>query len=285
MQIACHLLLGLGAACTCAPDLPSLPPGWVWLEVGDRPLRAYVPPVARGADPAQGPRPLVVALHGNNGTAEDFARATQLPELADQEGALVLFPQGAGRERPSWHAGPGCCGEAGEQALDDVAYLDAALGAARRRWSVDRVLGVGFSNGGMMLQRWVCEGEQVPDALVVAAAPVLIPACARARPTPLRVYAGTADERIPLLGGQGDRANRSYPSLRETLAFWWGVNGCERRGERATVGDTTCEALRCGAPLVACVVEGFGHAWPGGRNAPNTQAGATLAGWRWFLEL
>ena len=158
------LLAGCGLFSDGPSPLPALAnpcgevaPGWYTVEAVGREALLYLPA-------GSGPRDAVVALHGNNSSAAEFATITRYAELADRDGFAVVLPQGVGAARSAWHAGPECCGEALAQDVDDVAYLDATLRAARvRACATGRVLGVGFSNGGMMLHRWVCEGEAPPE--------------------------------------------------------------------------------------------------------------------------
>ena len=51
----------------------------------------YLPPGAANA--TDGPRPLVVMLHGCKQTATDFAASTRMNQLAERKGFAVLYPQ------------------------------------------------------------------------------------------------------------------------------------------------------------------------------------------------
>ncbi|MFT4622646.1 MAG: polyhydroxybutyrate depolymerase [Myxococcota bacterium] len=266
------------------PALPSLAdpcaevsPGWYTVQASGREALLYLP-----AGP--GPRDAVVALHGNNSSAAEFATITRYAELADRDGFVVVLPQGVGAARSSWHAGPECCGEALARDVDDVAYLDASLLAARTQaCATGRVLGVGFSNGGMMLHRWVCEGAEPPDAIAAAAAPAMNDwSVCREHPVPVRLYHGMDDTRVPLAGGTGDRGAHTFRSIEATMDEWQRANQCVPPVKKTVDGDTTCYTWTCAAPTEQCVIAGHGHAWPGGRNFKGSTARMTEGAWLWF---
>ena len=78
----------------------------------------------------------------------------------------------------------------------------------------------------------------------------------------------------------------NYTSVAETMEVWRARNQCTDAAPEVSVqGDTRCEAWTCAAATELCSVEGFGHAWPGGRNAQHTDADATVAAWTWFQQV
>src|SRR5947199_7948132 len=91
------LQLTLGAAPNAARRTPSEPAGTAGGPI--RHLNYTGPAGARRYDlylpvrPADGPRPLVVMLHGGSQSAADFAGGTRMNSLADQHGFLVAYPE------------------------------------------------------------------------------------------------------------------------------------------------------------------------------------------------
>lgn len=75
---------GFGAA---APQAPATTP-WTQGRTGARRHELHVP-----ASLGDGPVPLLVMLHGGTQDAADFARGTQMNELADRHGFLVVYPE------------------------------------------------------------------------------------------------------------------------------------------------------------------------------------------------
>ncbi len=108
-----------------------------------RSYRLYVP--ANVADNA----PLVVSLHGANGN--QWANRPMTTEVADDEGFIVVYPQGktvdfylAGMNTTGWVSS----GEVNA----DVEFIKAVIEDVKKNYSVDskRIYCCGFSNGGMM---------------------------------------------------------------------------------------------------------------------------------------
>jgi polyhydroxybutyrate depolymerase len=294
MPWANHRLLPLAAivATACLPILPEVEdpcgdwpsPGLYRLPVDLDGMRTRAPLVYVPA--GRGPRDLVVALHGGGGDGRAFGETARLFDLADQEGAVIVLPDGTGLFRPTWAAGGGCCGEAGARGLDDVAFLREVAAQVRPKVCGRALLAVGFSAGGMMAQRWACEDNQV-DAALTAAGPLMIDGYAACPidPKPVLLYHGTADTTVPFDGGFGNGGQVDFRSHEETVAYWRWRNLCEDGpGQTSVSGDTRCTTWTCDAPTVSCAIDGYGHAWPGGLNT-NSDAQATLEGWSWFQGL
>ncbi len=241
-----------------------------------RPL-VYVPATS-------GPRDIVVGLHGGGSSGRSFVATTLLSPLADREGLVVIAPDGLGFFRNSWNAGGGCCGEAGGREHDDVAFLDAAVKEVSRKTCGNNVLAAGFSAGSMMAHRWGCQGSTV-DAVLASSGPMMVdPETCRDRPLPVRHYHGLDDRRVPYEGGYGDQAQNDFRSVDETMEAWRQRNGCSAEPPlRLVDGAATCLTWDCDADTTLCSIEGYGHAWPGGRNQ-GASVDVTTEGWAWFEE-
>lgn len=64
------------------------------------------------------PLPLVIAMHGGFGSGTQLENQSQLTVKAEQEGFIMVYPDGTGTIR-TWNAG-GCCGYAMNNNIDDV---------------------------------------------------------------------------------------------------------------------------------------------------------------------
>lgn len=284
------LMVLTGAACASLfEDRPELPrpddPCATWPDPGTYALTVpgfsrkplvYVPDTA-------GPRDAVVMLHGAGSTADRIRGATRFAALATGEGFVAVYPNGTGTlQGYTWNAGS-CCGYADQVQIDDVGFLDAMTAELRDRTCADRVLGVGHSNGSMMIHRWTCEGEG-PDAAFGTAGPLLLDTC-EGDPAPVTAWHGTDDAVVPLEGGDvGDGV--VFPDAREAFARVRARNGCDDTAPTVErVGDTTCETWSCDAPTTFCTLDGWPHRWPGGDNDREESPVAERWALDWFAGL
>ena len=267
----------------CLPWLPDVAdpcaswqaPGWYRIEVPrsdshDRRPHVYVPQ-------AEGPRDVVVLLHGAGMSGSKMDDVANFVKGADQHGFVLVTPDGLGWPLRDWNAGP-----AFEDGRDDVAFLEALVGQLAPRVCGDAVLATGFSNGAMMAHRWGCEGRQI-DAIAPVSGPMMVDAC-DGDPLPVRHYHGTDDPVVPAEGGEGTSLRDVvFRSADQSMATWRERNQCSDEAPEVTVtGDTSCSRWDCAVPTELCLIEGWGHRWPGGIHATQTDANATQAIWDWF---
>jgi polyhydroxybutyrate depolymerase len=160
------------------------------------------------------PAPLVGALHAHSQEPNKIRAHSQLEALADEQGFIVAFPDGASG---SWNAGL-CCFPGSVDGVDDVAFLDEVLTLARARAPVDpsRITFTGGSNGGMMALRYACERPKVVAAVAVVAGPLVAP-CPLSVPVPVLVLHGAKDTVVPLNGGPNRRLGVTFPPLDGSL--------------------------------------------------------------------
>ncbi len=270
---------GGGPAGPSAPTLISGDHSFA-LEVGGR-LRRYlvrVPP----STPRGPPPPVVLAFHGGGGNPEQFQETAGLDAVADREGFVVVYPAGTGLVDGTltWNAGPGCCGFARDQNIDDVRFVLALLDDLADRHQIDtlRVFLTGHSNGSMMAYRVTSEAPRWVAGAVGVGGTMQLPTVQPSLPVPVLHIHSEDDPRAFYEGGVRD--DRVHPPVSEMLDLWAGMNGCDNSPVEveARTGSPggpdsghTAVLLRwsCGkSPLEHWRLTGAGHAWPGHRVSP-----------------
>ncbi len=159
--------------------------------------------------------PLLFVLHGGGGGMRSVAESgadAEWPEIADEEGILLVVPNGVDPETGDtagddqhWND---CRADAPavETGADDTGFIAALINWAAARWPVDsrRVYATGSSNGGMMCYRLALElGDRI-----AAIAPFIanLPAVSECRDgghvVPVFICNGDEDGRyMPWAGG------------------------------------------------------------------------------------
>ena len=233
---------------------------------GERPYTLYVPTTG------EGPRPLVVMLHGGTQTAADFAAATRMSVLAEEHGFLVAYPEQVTSANAmrywNWFQPADQQREGGEPAIlaGIVADVAAAHGVDR-----DRVYVAGFSAGAAMA---AVLGATHPDVFAAVGVHSGLPhGCAHDvasaftamrqgprvrpldRPVPVIAFHGDADPTVD--AANATRVVEQFSGGRAT------GTAVTERGPGRTAGRTVVR--RDGAVVAEqWTVHGSGHAWSGG---------------------
>jgi len=203
--VACVVALGLAA------------PAWAVTVTDHTIARPEGPRHYLRVDPddkASGKRPLVILLHGHGASAAHMVGLASLggyasqawPTLAAREHVLLLAPDGAkGSDgKQGWND---CRLDAPTNtAVDDVGLIGALIDTAVAQYHADpaRVYVYGVSHGGGMAYRAAI--ELAPRLAAVGVASGMMAArsgcVAPARPLPVFIAHGTADEIVPYAGGK-----------------------------------------------------------------------------------
>jgi len=235
-----------------------------------RTFGVYVPPSydLNGA----GPAPLLLLFHGGFGSGDQVFANARMMDLADDEGIIVVSPDGVASPGGirTWNAG-GCCGYAVSQNIDDVGFVAALLDQLGQSLCLDlrRVYAAGMSNGAMLSYRLGCELSARIAAIGPVAGSDMTASCAATRPVPVMHVHGSADMHVPWVGGLGcGPAGVPYVSVEDSIGGWIERNTCS--GPTTLYhdeGDGHCErrgSCPSGADVVLCTIAAGGHSWPGG---------------------
>ncbi|WP_422018424.1 alpha/beta hydrolase family esterase [Roseateles sp.] len=271
------------------------------LEVQGRKVLVHLPTRYDEAKPA----PLVLAFHGGGGHAGYMADDEKygLQKKADEAGFVVAFPNGyskfPGGRLATWNAG-GCCGDARDRNVDDVAFARAVVAAIQAKYAIDatRVFATGMSNGGMLVHRLACEAPDVFRAVASVAGTDATTSCAPSRPISVLHIHARDDDHVLFNGGAGPNAFRderkvmAFVSVPETISRWVQRDHCATPAQRTL--DTPgafCEThTGCagGTSVQLCVTDTGGHSWPGattvrrGKAPASTALDANDVIWRFF---
>ena len=254
----------------------------------ERDYRLYVP--RRVPD---GPVPLFIGLHGGTGWADQFAANDHIEGLAESNGFLVVHPDGvkvAIGGGGVWNGGV-CCGVAAREGVDDVGFVEAVIDHVAADHEVDprRVFAFGHSNGGIMSYRLACELADRVVGIGAVAGTLGVDRCEPDWPVSVIHVHGTADESVPLAGGQGPRsvAGVDFPPPRDGFATLADADGCPAADE-VTEGDVTTATrapCRDGTAAAFVTIAGAGHAWPGGTGPVSPVVGPVHEGYDATAEL
>jgi poly(hydroxyalkanoate) depolymerase family esterase len=260
--------------------------------IGTRAYKLYVPSSQR-----DGPRPLIIMLHGCTQTADDFAAGTRMNFAAEAHGCFVAYPEQASSANAqrcwNWFKRGDQERGTGEPAI--------IAGIARQIISdygidVRRVYVAGLSAGGAAA---AIMGEAYPDIFAAVGVHSGL-ACGAARdlPSAFAAMRGDAPVRsgghaVPTIVFHGDRDTTVHPRNGEQVAA--------RAGGKLQIVDTPATSPPFGkftrsvrhdargqSVLELWQIHGAGHAWSGGSAAGSftdpSGPNATTEMLRFFLE-
>jgi len=245
---------------------------------GTRAYKLYVP--SRRAD---GPRPLVVMLHGCTQSADDFAAGTRMNFAAEEHGCFVAYPEQPAAANVSrcwnWFKGGDQQRGAGEPAL--IAGITRQIMAD---YAIDprRIYVAGLSAGGAAA---AIMGETYPDLYAgVGVHSGLACGAARDLPSAFAAMRGDAPVRpgprtgkdaghaVPTIVFHGDRDTTVHPrNGAQVVARAGGDVQVLAEPQAASQRDRFTRSVRRDASgrsvLELWEIHGAGHAWSGGSSA------------------
>jgi polyhydroxybutyrate depolymerase len=252
------------------------------------------------------PRPTILVLHGSLSNAKMAAMGMGFAPLVDREQLVAVYPNAIAGQFNDGHA-PSISW--GDKPPDDVAFLRVLAAHLVDTGVSDphRIYVAGFSSGGMMAFRLMCEAPQDFAAIapIAAALPADVERNCKAKPTPTLMINGTADPLVPFSGRKVSFSGGRLPSNDETVRFVRKVNGCSDKvnldrlphiesAESSNVVIASWTDCSSRAPVVLYRIEGGGHRIPSrGEGVPfmdvvlgtlNHDFEATEAIWSFFKD-
>jgi polyhydroxybutyrate depolymerase len=249
-----------------------------------RTYRIHVPPSYDGSKEV----PLVLMFHAGGGSGQSAERNFGFSRLSDQEGFLVVYPDGIAHQ-----LNDGRIGErfAKVRGVDDVNFIRALIEHLAQSHKIDRrrIYATGFSNGGFLSHRLGCELYDTLAAIASVAGTLDPRQAARFAPKhPVHVLQihGTKDVIVPYEGGAvaGDAAQwgQCIPAS-AMITLWVIANGCKFPSQVEDLPENdpndgtslrreTYAPGERGAEVVLYTIKGQGHNWAG-RPAPSQVTG------------
>ncbi len=264
-------------------------------------MRTYILRAPEIVRPRREKLPLVIALHGGGGNAQNAERMMGWTQKARQEGFIVVYPNGSGPRGNMFLTfnGKHCCSYAMENNIDDVAFISALIDKLVAQNNVDprRIYVTGMSNGAIMSHRL---GAELSNK-ITAIAPVVGTVFGDEKIPTSKVSAliinGALDKNVPPEGGfsQG-RSRPNWGALPmkpavEQGAFWARANNCSN--PRSSInGQVQTMIYECprGSAVKQIMVLDNGHAWPNGQKGsprgdePSKSYDATSEIWNFFKD-
>ncbi len=217
--------------------------------------------------------PLVIVLHGLTQTGAGVMNITQFNDLAENNHFIVCYPDGINN---AWNANMNIT----VSNADDIGFIEKLALYFQNSYHTDpiRQYLVGFSNGGFMSYKMVCESKMCFAALAVVSATMSDTVYSNCnptfRPSLLHIH-GTSDFVVPY-----DGSSQTGVSVLQAIDKWKGYLNCDATPTIINMPDNNLldlsnpqeiNYINCDAPLQHIKINGGGHQWPG----INTLVGGT----------
>ncbi len=228
------------------------------------------------------PLPLVIALHGGGGNAQDMEKLTNygFNKLADKEKFIVVYPNGIGRH---WNDGRNLSiYYTQRENINDVKFISNLIDYMIENYNVNssRVYVTGMSNGALMTYRLAYElsnkiaavapvDGSIPMNIYLNETPV--------SPIPVLMINNLGDPFILWDGGyiHNDTSLGKLIGVEETAEFWAKEDNCSEIKSKEYLPDNdpndgTRVWLReyknntTGLEVLLYGIDGGGHTWPDG---------------------
>lgn len=201
--------------------------------------------------------PLIVALHGDGGTAAGFAATSKLDAATGDE-AILAFPNGSVDLLTPYAQN------------EDQRLIELVIEAVKQNYSIDasKIWGFGYSKGAYQLNEIACKRPGLLKAMAIHAG-------GAPQPNERKVISCPTAVGLPVFVTHGAR---DKPGGEYCAAFWADFAGC--KSSRSPSSPAMCEVhddCEAGKPVVFCLVPNHPHS--------PMYADAAAHSWAWFKTL
>ena len=176
------------------------------------------------------PAPLVIVMHGYTGSADSIMSYSGMNEVANEEGFVVVYPQGTVDQQGNAFFNVGYEFHA-DASVDDLQFIRDLVAHLQDELTLnlDKVFATGMSNGADMSYLLACQASDIFRAVAPIAGVMMketFDTCSPSRPLPIFEVHGTNDE-VSLFNGDMENSGGwgPYLDLPATIAFWVELNG------------------------------------------------------------
>jgi len=203
--------------------------------------RHYVVELPENFD-AQNASPVLIVLHGSGGTGITETTLTRFSDYTADNNLILVYPSGY---RQGWFALDSDEYRPGSDVVDDVLFMEMLLEQLQTDYNIDpeRIYITGYSNGGSMTYRLMCELPVAGVAIVASTpTPEIANHCLEVEnPVDTLVILGTNDHVFPLAGLaaiNGDILNIRF-SFAQMTGFLSTLLNCDTEKEVFRIDDNT----------------------------------------------
>ena len=214
----------------------------------------YIPPNLNNRENL----PVIFNFHGYGDQALQFFNQTDLIEISDNNGVVLVYPQGSYLTDGGshWNAAPSSSSSTSfvnKSSTDDIGFFKALFEEINQDNLIDlkRVYVIGYSNGGMFSHFLACNTDNIITAIGDVAGTMLdetFNSCNPSSPIPILKIHGTSDRVVGYNGNNNlefkpyiDRLQKGFNNTRTTIM------------ENSSTSDNTSYNLNKGEELVFCL--------------------------------
>lgn len=171
--------------------------------------------------------PMIIDIHGNTLTMQDQRSLSDFDDIAYDNGAIAIWPQGFDN---SWNSGY-CCSTAGELGLNDTGLIMEIVHKTIANHSIDenRIYLTGWSNGCSLSQKLANEHSDTFTAIACMSYYLLEDPEPNYSPIPIMEIHGLLDQIILYSNDAIHLPNieaQEHGAI-QNLLMWADMNGCE----------------------------------------------------------